>query len=200
VRRAAAVACVLFAAGVACSSDGTPEASPSPAIEQVELWPSPDDPMALARKAGLEPGQSESLKYHVHAHLDVFKDGRPVIVPGGIGIDIADPQVKKFDDDPRGPAYGGIQKQCKKPCISPLHTHSPDGVLHTESPTPTPNRLGQFLVEWDVKLPKGTKTYVDGKEYTGDVTKIELSDRKEIAVVMGTPPGVIPSTFPNVDV
>jgi hypothetical protein len=195
VRRAAAVAVMLLAAS--CGSASTPDASPSAAAEKpIELWPLPDDPMDLAREAGLEPERSETLQYHVHAHLDVFKDGRPVLVPGGIGIDITDPQVKRFDT-PAGPAYGGIQKACAKPCISPLHTHDPDGVLHTESPTPTPNTFGQFLVEWDVKLPKNAKVYVDGKRYTKDVAKIELSDRREIAVVIGDPPETIPSTFPS---
>jgi hypothetical protein len=197
MRRLGAVLLLLLA--VACGSPSTSGApSASPTIKPVELWPLPDDPMALARKAGLKPETSETLEYHVHAHLDIFEDGRPVLVPGGIGIDTTDPQVKKFDE-PAGPAYGGIENPCTKPCISPLHTHGADGVIHTESPTPEPNTLGQFLIEWDVSLPKGTLVYVDGKEYTGDVAKIELSDRKEIAVVMGTPPDNIPSTFPDVD-
>jgi hypothetical protein len=183
---------------VACASRDTskpPDATPAEA-KPLELWPLPNDAMNLARKAGLEPEKSESLQYHVHAHLDVFKDGRPVLVPGGIGIDITDPQVHRFDT-PAGPAYGGIQKACAKPCISPLHTHDPDGVIHTESPTPTPNRFGQFLAEWDVKLPDDAKVYVDGKEYTKDVAKIELADRREIAVVIGEAPDEIPSVFPS---
>ena len=40
-------------------------------------------------------------------HLDVFMDGRPVLVPAGIGIDIDDPAVKRFED-PVG--YGGIEE------------------------------------------------------------------------------------------
>jgi hypothetical protein len=194
--RTAAFAALLLLA-VACGSPSepdTPDASPSPTVEAIALWPLPDDPMALARKAGLEPLRSESLEYHVHAHLDVFKDGRPVVVPGGIGIDITDPKVKRFDE-PNGAAFGGIEKPCAKPCISPLHTHGVDGVIHTESPTPKQNTFGQFLTEWDVNLPSGTKVYVDGDEYAGDVDKIELSDGKEIAVVIGTPPSEIPSEF-----
>ena len=187
------VALVLLLVLGACGSGPTPLATPSASAKPIELWDLPSDPMKLARKAGLEPERSEQLKYHVHAHLDVFKDGRRVLVPGGIGIDITDPQVHEFP----GPAYGGIREPCAKPCISPLHTHDPDGVLHTESPTPTPNTFGQFLIEWDVKLPRDARVYVDGEEYTKNVKEIELSDRREIAVVIGSPPDVIPSRFPS---
>ena len=36
--------------------------------------------------------------------------------------------------------------------------------------------------------------YVDGRLYTGDPNDIELTDQKEIAIVLGTPPATIPST------
>ena len=186
---------LLLLIATACGTQSEPDASPTDTPRPIELWALPDDPMRLAEDAGLEPLKSESLDYHVHAHLDVFKDGRPVLVPGGIGIDTTDPGVKRFDE-PSGTAYGGIEEPCEDPCISPLHTHGADGVIHTESPTPTPNTFGQFLVEWDVQLPDGTKVYVDGKEYTKDVAKIELADQREIAVVIGDPPDEIPSRFP----
>ena len=163
--------------------------------EPLELWPLPDDPMGLTRSAGLEPLRAESGEYHVHVHLDVFMDGRPVLVPGGIGIDIDNPGVERYDT-PDGVGYGGINEPCEDPCISPLHTHHPDGVIHTESPTPKPNTLGEFLTEWDVTLPDNAKVYVDGAPYSGDVAEIELTDMREIAIVMGEPPSVIPSEFP----
>ena len=47
---------------------------------------------------------------------------------------------------------GGLQAECATPCISPLHTHDPDGVIHTESATPTPNSLGQLFTQWGVAL------------------------------------------------
>jgi hypothetical protein len=138
----------------------------------------------------------EHLEYHVHAHLDVFKDGHQVLVPGGIGIDTTNPGVKRFDDNPLGPSFGGIRDPCPTVCISPLHTHDPDGVLHTESATTTPNTFGQFLIEWDVTLPDGTKVYVNGHEWTDPIADIELSDGREIAVIIGTPPAEIPGVFP----
>ena len=49
-------------------------------------------PMALAVKAGLGARRPRnSLEYHVHAHLDVFLNGKRVIVPAGIGINTQDP-------------------------------------------------------------------------------------------------------------
>lgn len=164
-------------------------------------WALPPNPMQLAQQAGLVPETAESLTFHVHAHLDVFLNGNAVVVPGGIGIDITNPGVHTFPGD----QYGGISVPCDKPCISPLHTHGPDGVLHTESKTATPNKLGAFFTEWGVKLDANcvggyctpetsVLIYVNGKKFTGNPTTIELTDRKEIAVVIGTPPAQIPKT------
>jgi hypothetical protein len=36
--------------------------------------------------------------------------------------------------------------------------------------------------------------YVDGEPFTADPSTIELADLSEIAIVIGTPPAVIPST------
>ena len=157
--------------------------------------------MARAVAAGLQPGPKEYGTNHVHAHLDVFVDGTPVIVPAGIGIDITNPDVKTFDDPP-GKAYGGID-MCAVPCISPLHTHDASGVLHTESRVQNANTLGEFFVEWGVPLTatcvadlcdKPVTVYIDGKQFNGDPNGIELTNAREIAIVIGTPPARIPST------
>ncbi len=196
-RRFTALVSVTILAAACASPAGSTAPVATSNQPPVELWPRPDDDaMELTRAAGLEPLKMESSEYHVHVHLDVFKDGRPVVVPGGIGINIDDPAVKRFEN-PAGPGYGGIQSPCNEPCISPLHTHDPDGVIHTESPTTTPTTLGEFLIEWAVTLPADAKVYLDGVEHTGDVAAIELTDMLEIAIVMGTPPSVIPSDFPS---
>jgi hypothetical protein len=161
-------------------------------------WPAPPNPMALTLKAGLVPERAEFLQYHVHAHLDVFFNGERVTVPAGIGIDTTNPAVIS---DEQG---AGLKRECDKPCISPLHTHATDGILHTETKTPQPNNLGQFFIEWDIELAPGrvdkysdVKFYVDGEEYDGDPREIELSDQREIAVVIGSAPDTIPSEFPQ---
>ena len=160
--------------------------------------------MELTVAAGLVPETVEKLAFHVHAHLDVFVDGKPVVVPAGIGIDTTSPDVKSFAEADGSTSWGGIEG-CAEPCISPLHTHAQFGIIHTESATAIPNNLGQFFVEWDVALTKtcvgeqcGPETpiafYVNGQEFTGDPAAIELADRTEIAIVIGTPPAQIPST------
>ena len=194
--RIAAACCLLVLAG--CGGDG---GGGSEAKGAVPDWPAPPNAMELTRGGGLTPESAEFLEYHVHAHLDVLFNGDRVTVPAGIGIDTTNPAV---ESDDRGV---GLTRECDTPCISPLHTHATDGVLHTETKTPAPNNLGQFFVQWDVKLDAscvgefcapGTPIgfYVDGDAYDGDPREIELSDGREIAVAIGTPPDEIPSEFP----
>jgi hypothetical protein len=205
-------ACLLVLALAGCGGGQTTTAvttatAPTPSVGAVQ-WPAPPNPMQLTRKAGLVPETHEFLKYHVHSHLDIFVNGTPVVVPAGIGIDIANPAVHSGTATDGSPAYGGIDPPCAEPCISPLHTHYEDGILHTESKTAKPNTLGQFFVEWDVRLTPSCvgsfckpKTpiaiYVDGDRYTGDPRAIGLENLREIAVVIGSPPASIPSKFPS---
>jgi len=204
--RSSAIACaVLFAAscGGSAASVAPPTPSSAPASSAVEptlLWPAPSDPLERTVAAGLEPAPQEYLVNHVHSHLDVFIDGKPILVPAGIGINIKDPEVIYFDDVG---SYGGIE-MCDQPCISPLHTHDASGIIHTESRDPKPNTLGQFFTEWGVELsetcvgehcaPTPIAVYIGGEPYEGDPRSIELTDQKVIVIVVGTPPAVIPST------
>jgi len=69
-----------------------------------------------------------------------------------------------------------------------------------------PNKLGQFFTEWGVRLDENcvgdyckpdvnVQVYVDGELVEGNPADIELTDQKEIAVVIGTPPAEIPGSF-----
>src|SRR4051812_33259333 len=89
----------------------SPTPSVSPAAPRA-LWPLAPDQMGLARKAGLRPETAESLTFHVHAHLDVFVDGQPIVVPAGVGINIADPAVHTFHNADGTTDYGGINPPC----------------------------------------------------------------------------------------
>jgi hypothetical protein len=179
------------------------EETPSPDADATVLWPAPPDPLERTVAAGLEPRRKEFLANHVHAHLDVFLNGEPIAVPAGIGINLDEPEVQQFNEPDGSISYGGITR-CHKPCISPLHTHDGTGIIHTESATPEPNTLGQFFTEWGVRLsdscvgeycsPEPIEVYVDGQPYTQDPRAIKLTDRREIAIVIGTPPAEIPET------
>jgi hypothetical protein len=196
-----------------CSSTTTTRTSTDPSTTAVlseARWPAPPDPMDRVVAAGLVPETHETLQHHVHAHLDVFVDGIPQTVPAGVGIDIDDPAVNHDRNILGQDSYGGISVPCEKPCISPLHTHDTTGTLHTESAVEVDNTLGQFFVEWGVRLdgecvgefcaPEWPiEVYVDGATVPTDRTLnlIGLTDRREIAIVIGRPPAVIPSTFPT---
>jgi hypothetical protein len=207
LQRSALSSCLLFlaACGGGSSSPDTPEPEPSTTATDGEVpsWSLPTDPMSLAREAGLTPDVKEYFTYHVHAHLDVFVDGHPVEIPGGIGIEITDPAVQSFGST----GYGGIPEEgCEQPCISPLHTHDVDGVIHIEAPSEARFTLGQFFMELAVRLDAScvdeyctpdtpVAVYVDGQRQSGDPADIVLGDQQEIAIVIGTPPEEIPDTF-----
>jgi hypothetical protein len=212
LRATAAALVVLTAPLASCGSSNksndqkatkyTAAAAPTPAHDAAP-WPAPPDPIRRTRAAGLVPEPREQLRYHVHAHLDVFVNGDPVVVPAGIGIDITDPGVQTGP----GPSYGGIA-QCEHPCISPLHTHDTTGILHTESQIDHPNTLGEFFIEWGVALndrcvggycepDASIQVFVNGTSYDGNPADITLEDKTEIAIVIGTPPAEIPTEFPT---
>ncbi len=200
------VAAVVFAAGV--SAAGSIRPAPRPKTGAAP-WPAPPNPMALTRKAGLVPEHYEHLTYHVHSHLDIFVNGKHVTIPAGIGIDIGNLGVMSGELPDGSIGFGGI-RNCKQVCISPLHTHADYGLLHTETTTPKPNTLGEFFIEWNVRLtarcvggyckPDNIEVFVNGKRYRGDPARIVLVNHTEIAIVIGTPPKKIPSKFPNVPV
>ncbi|WP_327065388.1 hypothetical protein [Kitasatospora sp. NBC_01302] len=137
-------------------------------------WEAPADPAAAVTAAGLPMLGSEGTVEHIHAHLDIYLDGRAVAVPALVGID------------------EGAQR------ISPLHTHDTSGVIHIESPVRADFTLGQFMTEWQVSLAAdhlgGARTdaahtltaYVNGRPVTGDPAAIKLGAHDEIALVYGT--------------
>jgi hypothetical protein len=207
MRRFIGIAMAIVVA--ACDPIAAPTTPPvgagqTPGRAPIEPWPRPADTLARTSATGLVPETVEHLQNHVHAHLDVFIDGVPVVVPAGIGINIDDPGVQSGPDGRGGTSYGGITG-CATPCISPLHTHDSTGVLHTESATSDLNNLGQFFDEWGVALTatcageyctpaKPIAVYIDGVLFTGNPREIQLADHREIAMVIGTPPAVIPKT------
>lgn len=137
-------------------------------------WDAPADAASAVKAAGLPMLTAEGTAEHIHAHLDVYADGKAVTVPGLIGID----------------EQGGQ--------ISPVHTHDTSGVIHIESPVKASFSLGQFMTEWQVALSAnhlgGLTTdathaltaYVNGKQVSGDPAAVILGAHDEIALVYGS--------------
>ena len=133
---------------------------------------------------GLHILTAEGTVVHIHQHLNIFDNGKPVTVPQGIGI------------IPQSP-----------PLFSPLHTHDPTGIMHVESATKRDFSLGEFFGVWGVYLSRRCigglcqkpgsplKFYVNGIQFTGDPVTMVLKEHQVISIVYGKPPKNIPSTY-----
>src|SRR5215467_3191825 len=127
----------------------------------------------------------EGNALHIHQHLDILIDGRPVTVPKDIGIN--------FDER----------------FISPLHTHDRTGVIHVESDKVQDFTLGQFFDVWGVRFTKDClggycakgseklRVFSNGKLVTGDPRRLVLTAHQEIAIVYGPDKSsvVVPSSY-----
>ncbi len=146
-------------------------------------WPWPPEYATIADRLaplGLDTLGQEGAATHIHAHLDIFVNGKHVLVPQLIGIN-------------SGANY-----------LTELHTHDARGVIHIESPEANDEfTLGQFIAEWGVFLNSrclgaycdGLKWYVDGKPQTGNPADLVLKSHQEIAIGAGKPPKKIPSSY-----
>ena len=172
-----------------------------------QQWPLPSDPIQRSEAAGLTATKQEEFTTHTHAHLDIFLNGDHVVVPGGIGIDT---HAKGVEENPSD-YFPGKQyrvRVCDAPCLSPLHTHDASGTVHTESVSPPPVvfTLGQLFTEWGLKLDRScvgefcapsteVAFYAGGVKQAGDPADIPLAANTEIAIVIGSAPSAIPSTW-----
>jgi hypothetical protein len=148
---------------------------------------------------GIPCGGSEVLNYHIHAHLTLYKDGKPVPVPAYIGI----------------PYSTAINAGGQHTCFFWLHTHDASGVMHIESPTSRLYTLRQFFDIWHntslwdaqggiaaaaglvvddsfvnalkAAKPRAIHIFVDGKPVSRDYRSITLTKHKLITIEIGTP-------------
>jgi hypothetical protein len=131
---------------------------------------------------GVECDPVEGTVFHIHAHLDIIVDGKSVTIPAGIGIK-------------------------NNECLYWLHTHNTSGVIHIESPRQMTFTLAQFIHIWDntsdispkfgelVKNNKNLQIFVNGNKVENDPDKIELKAHDEIAIISGSVPLSIPSSY-----
>lgn len=129
---------------------------------------------ARLNELGLPQMSMESFVMHIHQHLDIYVYGRKVTVPALIGINVAENY------------------------LDPVHTHTPDGVIHVESPSQRTFTLGQIFGVWGVRFSKTClgsycagggmelKVWSNGRLVTGDPTALALEEHEEIVVAFGT--------------
>jgi hypothetical protein len=125
---------------------------------------------------GIRCDTMEFTTFHIHAHLDIFVDGRPFTVPSQIGI------------DPEGR------------CLYWLHTHDDSGIIHIESPEERQFTIGNFIDIWtktfnntqlfDNNLNGTTNElsmYVNGIKIPTDtdLRNVSINAYDEIAVILG---------------
>ncbi len=162
--------------------------TPATAANGTPTFGLPKDPSAAIKESGLPAMPTEGTGVHYHAHLDVSVDGHAVTVPALIGIDE------------------------KAQRISPLHTHTDDGIVHIEAEKADTFTVGQLFTEWGVKLDKSCiATYcMDGQnqllsflngQLVGDPASVPFAEHDEIVIWYG-PRGTNPSvpttyTFTN---
>jgi hypothetical protein len=141
---------------------------------------------------GIACQTGEQLAYHIHAHIAVYSNGALRAVPRGIGI--TPPTTEQNSSEGTFIASGG--------CFYWLHTHTQDGVIHIESPTPKTYTLGNFFDIWQQPLTStrvstalgNVVAYVNGKQYKGDVRSIPLTAHALIQLDVGSPT-VPPKSF-----
>lgn len=123
--------------------------------------------------------QLEQTAYHVHAHLSIYIDGKPVPVAQGVGI-------------------ATDQQRQNVSCYYWLHTHDSSGVVHIEAPAGRSFTLGNFFDIWggqfqqlgypsQLDLSSGWQAYVNGKPYNGDFHKIQLNAHTLITLAYNSP-------------
>jgi len=159
-----------------------PEGVPIP---QERTLASPRLLEAGQRIDGITCGAGEQVLFHIHAHLTIFVHGVPRQVPAGVGI--APPEEVE--------RTGSGAFIANATCFMWLHTHSADGIIHTESPIKRTYTLGDFFDIWGQPLSRhrlgparGVVTVVfDGKLFTGNPRQVPLLPHAQIQLEVGKP-------------
>ena len=78
--------------------------------------------MLTSREATLLCTTDMATRYHIHPQLRIVIDGNDQVIPANIGI--------------------------RPECMTSIHTHTADGIIHVESPVAKDFTLGDFFAVW----------------------------------------------------
>lgn len=124
------------------------------------------------------------LAYQANAHLQVYVDGRPRALPGGIGL--VKPSLHQTSG---GPMFAATT------CYYWLHTLTQDGVIEVASPVDRRFELGQLFAIWGEPLSRGrvasavgrVTAIVNGRRWRASPTEIPLREHETIELAIGRP-------------
>jgi hypothetical protein len=118
-----------------------------------------------------------TVNYHKHSLITIYSDGVRLGLPNNVG---------------------------RSGCTYELHTHDLIGMVHMESDVAKKFTLGQFFALWNqplaasgtAGLPGPIRFYLIANDtltpYTGDPAQLELVPYREIVIISGTAPAVLP--------
>lgn len=139
---------------------------------------------------GIKCDFGEQLVFHIHSHLAVLVNGQQRTIPRGIGI-----------EPPRQLQSGFVVAGS---CFYWLHAHTPDGIIHIESPTNRSYTLGNYFDIWHQPLSPtqvgpavGPVTaYRNGIRFTGNPRDITLGNHTLIQLDVGKDVPPVAYSFP----
>lgn len=124
---------------------------------------------------GIPCETQEYTTFHIHAHIDIFANNQHLGIPAYVGI--------------------------KNACLYWLHTHTPDGVIHIESPKERDFTVGQFFDIWKSTgkgLPQSDikpEIFVNGNLVSTDMDNTIMHAHDEIVLVYGNAPQSMPTFY-----
>lgn len=144
-------------------------------LAAVPMHPAAAAPPAGQPVDGIRCDSMEGAVLHIHQHVAVFDHGRPVPIPEDLGRPLA------------------------AQCLYWIHTHTPDGIIHVESPSFHTFTLGNVFDIWGQPLSatnvagarpnagERVVTWVDGRRVGGSPRAIELTGHLEVTIEVGPP-------------
>ncbi len=124
---------------------------------------------------GIPCETQEYTTFHIHAHMDIFINGQHAPVPAQIGLE--------------------------NTCLYWLHTHTPDGIVHIESPQQKDFTIGEFFDIWKSTksgypvVSNGPEIFVNGNLVSTNLNNTVMNAHDEIVLVYGDVPQNMPTFY-----
>jgi hypothetical protein len=173
------VAIVVVGAALLIASSGSSSSSAGSSTGPLLASTASFDDAGTQPVDGISCLGNEQLLFHIHSHLAVFVNGEQRTIPMGIGI-----------SPPRTVQQGFVVLGS---CFYFLHAHTPDGIIHIESPVRRTYTLGNYFDIWHQPLSPtqvgpalgAVTAYRNGVLFTGNPRDITLGNHTLIQLDVG---------------